>query len=288
MGLGDVVAKAAATGGSLKTLIKLRLVESRDKEPLKPDAYLRASGLHVLCPREEALASRLGMIRKDQVNADLSLVFAHGEGLHYALQNHVLPDVGAIVGVWRCVECAKQFGALSQPIQETQSLVARPAKCVCGCEDFLYREQHFVNEAYNVGGHPDGFLVLQGMPGLGIVECKSIAAHLAWEIKDVPKTEHAIQTQAYMWLTGLKWAKILYWNKGGHGLAALTEHTLERDEETISRIQRLIRDVRAGLDPSNPLPARICATNTCPRAGKCSLVEQCFAPEPSAEVVDAF
>lgn len=279
MGLGDVVAAASSAQGSLKKLIKLKLHEEREVPWLDDKSYLRVSSLAMMCPRAEVLAAKHQIVRRDVVDADLAMIFAHGTALHYILQNEVLAETGALVGIWRCVECAKQFGKLDGDITVSQTLVRRPKKCdACGCEDFLYREQHFVNEEFRIGGHPDGFLIMQGYPGMGIVECKSISSRRAWEVKSTPDIGHVVQAQSYMWLTGLKWAKILYWEKGGNGAQALIEHTVERDEGTILGIQRMIRSIWDGLRDGS-LPERICANSTCPKAKDCKLTKLCFSEE---------
>ncbi len=276
MGLGDVVAAAAGSKGSLKKLIRLALVEERSVQWLDNDSYVRVSSLSNMCAREEVLAAKSKTVRASKVDADLGLIFAHGTGLHYVLQNEVLADTGALVGIWRCVECAKAFGKLEGAVGVSQTLVRKPKKCDCGSEDFLYREQKFVNEEYRIGGHPDGFLILQGFPGLGIVECKSISSRRVWEVKDTPDLGHVIQTQTYMWLTGLQWGKILYWEKGGFGTSALVEHTIERDEETIDQIKLLLTSIWDGIKAGTN-PGRICSIKTAERAKKCPMVEACFA-----------
>lgn len=275
MGLGKVVAQAAGTQASIKKLIKLNLIREQEVPPLTLESYLRVSSMHKFCAREEVLASTLKINRQDSVDADLSLIFAHGTGLHYALQNQVLADIGVLVGEWRCVDCAKQYGKLEGDLATSQTLVRKPKICDCGCKDFNYREQHFINKELRVGGHPDGFLILPGMEGLGIIECKSISSRGAWEVRDIPKMDHVVQIQSYFWLTGLKWGKILYWDKGGHGLSALAEHTIERDEEAIGEIKSLVSSIWRGL-ASGELPERICETNSCPKAKECPLVKQCF------------
>lgn len=275
MALGDVVTAASAAQGSLKKLIRLTLHEERVIPALTDTSYMRVSSLASLCAREEVLASRLGAVRRDVIDADLKLIFAHGTGLHYVLQNEVLAATGALIGVWKCVDCATTFGKLDGDVGRSQTLVRRPQKCECGSEDFFYREQHFVNDEYRLTGHPDGFLVMQGFPGMGIIECKSISSRRVWEVRHTPDLGHVIQSQAYMWLTGLQWAKILYWEKGGFGSTALVEHTIERDEETIDRIKTLLKSIWTGV-ATGAMPQRICETSTCPRAQKCSLVEPCF------------
>jgi hypothetical protein len=278
MGLGSVVASAAATQGSLKKLIRLRLGREEKVPYLDEKGYLRVSALADLCPREEVLASTLKFVRMRTIDADLGMIFAYGTALHWILQNKVVGDTGAFYGVWHCVVCAAQYGAPAPNLQAAQSLVRRPKACICGCEDFHFREQKFVNEEYRIGGHPDGFLVLQGMPGLGIAEFKSVGPRSAWEVRSTPNLGHVIQVQTYLWLTGLQWGKILYWEKGGHGMSALFEHTVDRDEGTIESIQRTIRSIWNGVQ-SEILPDRVCTSSDCPRASKCQLKNACFEEE---------
>jgi hypothetical protein len=276
MGLGSLVASASAAQGSLKKLIRLRLAEENDVPYLDEKGYLRVSALADMCPREEVLASSLKVVRKKTVDADLGMIFAHGTALHWVLQNKVVGNTGALLGVWRCVDCAKQYGEVSPNLQEGQTLVRRPASCdQCGCTDFNYREQKFFDHDYRISGHPDGFLVLQGLPGLGVAEFKSVGPKMAWEVKHTPNLGHVVQVQTYLWLTGLQWGKLLYWEKGGFGTQALFEHTVERDEDSIEAIKTTIRSVWEGIAVGK-LPERVCTTIECPRAAGCQLKNACF------------
>ncbi len=275
MGLAKLVAEAASTQGSLKKLVRLKISESREVPYLDETGYLRVSSLADMCPREEVLASNLKYVRTRTVEPDLGMIFAHGKALHWVLQNLVVGGTGALLGVWRCADCAKQYGAPAPNLQEAQSLVRRPKACECGCEDFVFREQKFVNEEYRIGGHPDGFLVLGGMPGLGVAEFKSVGPKSAWEVRNTPNLGHVVQVQAYLWLTGLKWGKILYWEKSGFGMQALFEHTVERDEDSIESIKRVIRGIWNGVK-TGILPERPCTSIDCPRAVKCEMKNACF------------
>lgn len=274
MGIGSVVASAVSQA-SIKKILRDRYREERAHPWLDDKSYLRVSSLSGMCPREEVICAQNLVSRTKVVEAELSMTFTHGHALHWGLQNKVLADTGLLYGVWKCVDCAKQYGKHTPNIMMDQELVRRPEKCDCGSLDFFYREQHFVNDQYRLGGHPDGFLVLPGMPGIGIFEGKSIGAHNVWKVKYTPDMGHVVQTQAYMWLTGLQWAKILYWNKGGQGLSALVEHTVERDEEAIAAIKNMITSIWDGL-ASGLLPERICAASSCERAHECSVRELCF------------
>lgn len=234
------------------------------------------------------LASRLGVQRRDIVSPDLSIIFAHGHGLHWALQNHVLSAAEVLVGQWRCLECAQLHGGVDKdtPKPQSEEYVLRPAQCSrCGQkgeESWQYVEQTFRNEEYRIQGHPDGFLKMPGISTIGVLEAKSVGGRTATEIKGMPKLEHVVQIHIYLWFTGLSWGKILYWDKAANGLSAYTEHTIRRDEETIDNIKRLIHSIWAGVG-GGPLPSRICETVDDDLAKECPLRDRCFEPQPTKE-----
>lgn len=233
-----------------------------------------------MCAREEVLCSLEGLVRENQVPADLSMIFAHGTALHHIVQNELLPKTGVLVGTWRCTFCGHTYGASNWDhrfvADAPHELVTRPEKCRCGESQFVYVELMLRDFIRRIQGHPDGFLRFDDMPGLGILEVKSISPRGAWEVRGCPKMDHVIQTQVYMHLTGCRWAKILYWDKGGAGVSALVEHTIDYDPDTVEKILTLVEQVREGIRMGK-LPERICAAIDCPRAGECPVAEACFA-----------
>lgn len=240
-----------------------------------------------LCPREEVLVGVENLTRKGEITADLALIFDHGHALHWALQNRVLPAAGVLRGQWRCHGCGARAGAPNGSGGPLEWAVARPPLCpACGEEAFTFEEYVLRDEEYRVQGHSDGFLEIEGLPGLGVFEGKSINPRGAWEVRDTPKLDHVIQTQMYMWLTGAQWGVIVYWDKAGSGMASLIEHMIDRDEETIDFIKLTIKSIWAGIDDGGPLPSRICETATCKRAEACSVTVQCFE-RPNESQVDA-
>ena len=275
--------------GSIKALIKQHYGESRDVGPLKVDTWVRSSGLPMLCPLEEVLRARHEVVRKDTVDAALMLTFLHGKSLHWGVQNELLAGLGVLVGVWKCLACSRSVGQDEYDARQFDRLPARPK--VCGSpecpsnasdyaeeREFLYMEQLLRHEKFLITGHADGFLRMPGLPGLGILEVKSVSQKSAWEIRSVPKMDHVVQAHLYMWMTGLKWAKLFYWDKSGYGITALTEHTIHYEETLIDKVKEGLVAMRAGL-AGGPLPDRICQADDCPRAQKCCVVKQCFAPE---------
>ena len=111
-----------------------------------------------LCPREEVIAARTKLVRTEVIKPDLNLVFAHGHGLHWTLQHHVLPEADMLLGQWRCMPCATLYGGVenNRGLPLSEQYVPRPQLCVkCGNADpreFHYVEQYFKNEQYRIEG----------------------------------------------------------------------------------------------------------------------------------------
>ena len=275
---------------ALKPLIREAIKEERKKPPLEADSWIRISGVSYLCAREEVLCAREVVERTDDVEADLSLVFEHGNALHWVLQNRILPATKTLYGRWLCGECGTRHGGRDEWMDEDMDAfeaeqIPRPEKCPeCSAEltsdNSLYVEQHIRSARHGLQGHPDGFLRLEGMPGFGVLEVKSISSKGAWEVRGCAKLDHVTQAQCYMWRTGCRWGLIVYWDKGAFGMKALIIHIVEYDEDHVEAIQNLIRDIRAGIaDPESKLPDRICGSSDCKRANLCDVSEQCFEAE---------
>jgi hypothetical protein len=289
MVFGKVVRQVKAAT-PLSTLIAERLKTDEPVPPLTPSAYIRSSGVSSMCPREEILCVKHKVMRSKKFDASTLMIFAHGTGLHHALQNIVLPALGpTLYGRWRCLPCGKLHanGDNSTPLLD--SLILKPPKCGCGASEFIYEEVSLLSEQYRLTGHPDGFLKLHEYEGWGLLEAKSISPKGAWEVRNCPKMDHVVQAQLYMWFTNVQWAQILYWDKGVNGTGALTEHHVERDDDTIDEVLNSIRSMWEGVisayssDPADnkALPDRICMDIECPRAGVCSVAKQCFASSPT-------
>ena len=277
MGLADLLSETSVkTGsGSLIEIIEKQFARDGKKPPLTNTSYIRASSVPNLCPREEVLCAIEGITRPDDVDAGLNLTFLHGTALHWAVQNQLLGPMGILYGTWKCERCLALYGAQREGRAEDWA-VAMPKECACGAREFTYKEASFVDHDLRMTGHSDGFLVIPGLPGMGILEVKSIGSRYAKEIKVAPQIAHMIQAHVYMMFTGFRWAKILYWQKGESGLGSLVEHHVDRDEETIRRVQDAIRSIWAGV-ALKTLPERVCATDSCAKAKACPVSTKCFA-----------
>jgi len=295
VGFGNLVAKA--TGGStealaptdLKQLILERYGRKEDRPPPSLDSfYYRASGLAYVCPRQEVLHQKHQIPIRIRKGAEEIANYDLGSGMHHAMQNIILPAVGAIRGAWRCVQCGHIHGA-AKGRAVYDAAVRRPTECSeCRGEEFLYHEYFLRDETVGTGGHMDGLLVLPGHEGMGLFELKSISTTGAKKVRNCPQIEHVLQANVYMRLAGLKWGKILYWVKGVYSIEKnLIEHHVEPDEEVWEGVVEMLGSIRKGMR-TGELPERICATRTCSMAQECPVLNQCFGdaePDDAAGLI---
>lgn len=285
MGLDTLFGKpAAANATSIKSLIELRLKRKEDRAPMSPGTLFRVSSLHDLCARREALRILHNVSDERIIEPDLLLTFALGTGMHLALQNEVLPALGILEGMWRCVECGLVAGEPERKHRHTReqiaSRVVRPAQCAseaCTSTEFTFKEYLFEDHELGLSGHPDGLLNLPSISFDPVIfEGKSIADSQTWKIKSTPMQDHVVQVHGYMLLTGLSHGVILYWIKGVHGVKALKEYVVERDERLIEQLKGFLASLRDGVVRGVAPEHKVCATPTCTKANSCSVREQCF------------
>jgi hypothetical protein len=280
MALGSLLEQAGLDDALIKKALKDQYHVVEDIPFLKPNGWMRSSKFPTVCPREEVLCSRLKKNRTWKINTDLKLIFDHGHALHARLQDHILPDIGVLRGKWICNTCGTMHeGMVGEDAPVTSWAVARPEtcqSCMSSDSDFRFHEVKFCDDEHRISGHCDGFLDIPPLPGLGVLEAKSIKP--GWQIQNTPKLEHAIQLQTYMWLTDTQWGIVLYWIKGDNGLGALVEHFVERDEDTIDGIKTTLKSIWEGVG-GGAYPDRICPDDKCPRAKGCPVVKECFSSE---------
>jgi hypothetical protein len=276
MGLGALV-EAAASSTSIKKILESTYTSVEHVAWLTAESWMRASRLAEICPREEVLVSIRQIPREREMTADGYITLETGKALHHQLQHSILPDAGLLLGEWSCERCGKHYG-VRKPSEPVESYaVKRPHTCSwCGNDTFRFHEYSLYNSQYRITGHPDGLLSIPGLPGLGVLEAKSINAKGGWEVQKVPKLDHVVQAHIYMWFTGLGWSKILYWDKGEYGLVALVEHLVERNDDTIEEIKSLLDELWVGLRTQIPPASRICSDPSAPRAKKCVVCVPCF------------
>ena len=258
--------------------------DARDAGPPKKGAWLRCSSLPKMCARMYGLAmfSETGLALSG--GADLGWVLSHGTATHRELQeNHLrsLPE-GVFQGWWR----DKLTGVVhrGETLNRGSSLPHKWIPQPEGVHEYV--ELSFSNLEYRITGHCDGVLCWPN-EAPEILEIKTINDRgfdrvNPW-LGGKPKDDHVTQAQAYMWLSGLKRARILYVNKthdrGKLFKELMCEHVIERDDEKIESIKAMIKSVLNVVDggeyPAERLPE--CRIKSAPRAKYCPMKAECFA-----------
>jgi hypothetical protein len=281
----------------LAELIKDSYKDARKLMPLEADQWIRVSSLGMVCPREEVLCAMHSVIRNDIVDGDSGVNFEQGHAVHWMFQSRILAKAGVMIGAWRCTYCGTQYGSRSE------GYIPRPARCVrCGAvaeepgrangrpddsvngNAFVYVEEWIGNAKYKIGGSPDGYMMAEYRPDynnedLTLLEFKSANERNFIKYKDAPDFVHVIQAQLYMWLTGCRKAKAVYFNKNERGMAGVAEHDFNYDPECIDRVIEAVQEIRTGIVNSEPPPRVVCMSADCPRAMRCHVQELCFNGE---------
>lgn len=301
----------------------LLAMPGRPAKRLDPtDLWFKASDAHVLCPRLYALALLHDVPIKEGVGPDLLWTFGVGTGFHHALQNELLPGLGAVLqGCWERVrkdgtyERVEPSGAPQGPWVE-RGWRPRPEG-----EFWRFVEPKGRIPAARFVGMWDGVLVWPDS-ATEVLEVKSIREDLFATVNPLaggrPKADHVLQCQAYMWMSGLTRARLVYVAKGSAELRnVMCEHLIVRDEVAIKGLEAqliacaagvkgmeaavavLRRERPEGMDDATWLAAReaamlaavavlperpaVCRIKSDARARKCDLRDLCFPPKPKKE-----
>lgn len=270
-----VAPEAEAVRGPLAKRLIARGVVKQTHPPVARGETVRASSLASFCARLETIRARARLPLVSAEEPEDEIAFSLGAGIHWALQNRVLPELGILRGEWACLGCAIHVGAYSA--MRPELAVARPAACPdCGAEEMVFYEPELVHPDLPLRGHPDGLIHLPELrEDLGVLEIKSTASPS--EVRAAPYLRHIVQLHGYMELTGLRWGLVLYWSKSSRGLDAWIEHVVDMDLDLAISLREELGALQAALDdPSSPLPDRACLDEAEPLAQSCPCVVPCF------------
>ena len=290
--LGNVTGVTKAFGAQKSLVPNTRLLDSLMKTmesvkhkpvPMKGD-YQRSSNLSRVCPREIQLQKRLNVSAEAIVDAKLSWIFNTGHAIHHQFQEVYLQTLGDVFQGWWGSNDGEDL-QVGEELNDSlkNKWIAKPKDG----KDYHYVELEFCNEEYRLTGHCDGVLVW-GEDDVEIFELKTISSR-GFKTVDPnemgsPKPEHVLQVNAYMWLTGLERARIVYVNKDMNTMLpkAICEHVIDRDESVISEIKELLKKC---INASDSEPSRNealyekhsdCKTKSSYRAKDCAFRTECF------------
>lgn len=161
-------------------------------EPLDYWSKVRSSSLPYFCPREEMIRHYIGWPWGGKHTWMKRWVMDRGTGIHYVYQNLILPKMGVIDGIWKCLSCGEV------PVDDRKMTVVggRPDECwKCGDHHFLYEELVMDDQLLLLTGHADGVLLkknaLWEFKTCGIGTYRKV-------IKNGPLDAHRVQAGAYL------------------------------------------------------------------------------------------
>jgi hypothetical protein len=234
-----------------------------------------------------ALAMRDAFSVGFDVDHELGWTFGIGTAIHRQFQEEFLRDIPGDVfqGWWLDRDTGKMIKGDSIPIEHNGECLpnrwcARPD----GRSDrYEYAELSFRAEEYRLTGHCDGVLVWPDDEP-EIFELKTINERGYYYVDPLnggsPKADHVLQVQAYMWMSGLKRARIVYFaKKFGKFDDMVCEHVVERDESIIVDIQAHLKESIRALDENGYMPDRLpsCRSRSSQRAKYCPARPACFS-----------
>jgi hypothetical protein len=281
--------RVRSISSKLRDAMKLGLVRSDESGPPKSGDWFRASGLPKLCPRMYALAMRDAFSIGTEVDAELGWVFGIGTAIHTQFQEEFLRNLpeGVFQGWWRDRESGAVIKGDSLALGHNGQFLPHgwvPMPKTGGSDRYEYVELSFRSAEYRFTGHCDGILVWPD-DGPEIFELKTINengyAYVDPEHGGSPKAEHILQAQAYMWMSGIDRARIVYFcKKFGKIDDMVCEHIVHRDDKIIGMIQAMLKETIAALD-SGVVPDRLveCRTKSSDRAKYCPAKASCFTPK---------
>ncbi len=186
---------------------------------------------------------------KNTIDAKLERIFENGHDVH-ARWNKYFQNTGALLGVWRCIACRKVDGT------EEKLGILKPGPCCKHChydKGFIYEEVGFFDEETMWGGHVDAVLdvdlyrkyqqsfLLKGDTNKGIEAQNAVDKYLIVDLKSMnpmqfnklecPLPDHITQMQIYIYLSGLKYGKFIYEDKGSQ---STKEFLVVRDDHMLA------------------------------------------------------
>lgn len=219
---------------------------------------LHLSSLYELCTRQRVLAVERGTPIRDVLRAPLRVRFDVGNAVHDLMREEYLGPMGGLYGDWRHGCGATAMGRL-------------PLRCAsCGggggwC--YLEREIEKTIAGVTVVGHLDGMIESDAF-GIGTLQIKSMESAV-FRHKRLPLPAHVWTEKAYLWLTGLRWGRILYVSTGLEEKTAVRDYVVRYDVRVAAQIERILAEIAAGGQ-------RACRGPGDARALACPVRWECF------------
>ena len=178
-----------------------------------------------------------------KIDPQVQRIFGNGHSMHDRWRQY-MEWTKSLMGRWMCKnwmvhkEAPKIYG------KEKKLGVLRPEQCECGSDRFEYIEVGFLDKEVLWGGHVDGIIdneIAAKESGYKDAVCEPDERFIVIDFKSIndfgyskklesPKSEHITQLQIYLYLSGLKFGKLLYENKNNQGVK---EFLVPRDDKLL-------------------------------------------------------
>jgi len=254
--LGDAFGKKTISVADNSSRLRDTILEHWSRrgsgEPPVRDEMFRASSLGKLCPRLYALAVADNFSIQESFEAEKLWIFGIGTAYHSLFQSEILPAIpeGVFRGWWERLSSADQYGQMFHGGSIDAPGIAKGWRDRPN-ESATYVEMTGVIPEYRFSGHWDGVLVWDDFTE--IFELKSINERGFARVDPFmgfgPREDHIEQVHAYMWMSGLDRARIVYALKGDKGIVeSVAEHPVLRDEKIVNGIKSKLNVTIQALD----------------------------------------
>lgn len=174
-------------------------------------------GSDFFCHKKAAIKSILkehSILLKEMVAADSQLIFDIGHSLHDWYREKYLGPMGILKGKWLCPVCQKTYDGFY------------PRLDTCCNIPFLYREYKITIPEYDIVGHIDGIIVLDGIDY--ILDIKTINPEKFVTMEE-PYNSYINQLTIYMEAVGIPRGILFFICKStGQSRQFVIEHSRER------------------------------------------------------------
>lgn len=249
-------------------------------QPMKSDDLIKVHSFGRLCPREEAICSKLNIVREREIDQKLLFTFNMGSCLGDMIRDDWLGPAHYLIGSWKCKQCSDTVGKAAH---EGASRVFMPDCCKCGSEKFTYIEETVSNSRYGISGHPDSFLIFNEKYYIGEIKtARSIGYNkIRNKTHESVDSTYLLQLRIYLWLTGYNDGMFIFINKDASPSLKhdhyLTCIPVKHDQKIINeRVIRWIEILRENIELQKIPKREICSKPTDRRAKDCGVANRCF------------
>lgn len=298
---------------SLDRMITQHLVEAETKIPRRVgrDDGFHASSVGDMCRRYETMKRALPIAQDQRKFAGQLLKrFQIGHAVHRQWQQKILSKMRVLKGTWECSRCMHRVNNCFMPSEpcdkcdwqinpvthKPMAASAKSSACAVDCKwpggyytvgrdcgycfkggNWKFKESTVRIKEYDLIGSFDGIVLYDGVVER-ILEMKTKDVY-AWAKMTEPHAKHVIQSNVYMWGTGLTEGVICYINKNS---GEMKEFLVKFDQELIDGIKKNIGLVMQALK-KDELPNGVCGSSREPRAKECPYRKICFKGEDNIE-----